>query len=432
MAIELVESLDLKEYKVENLFGDKNDDSLESISEKSIMLEYEAVHEVVTRNFTLYTKNAMKSSEQSWTYPYKKPIIMHHKDEDGKIIGRVCSATTIDTSNAGVPCLKLTGNISDPEGVEAVLDGRLKTTSIGVSVQELHCSICGADLTLENPYEHRHVRGEEYDGEVCYWIIDKMEAKELSYVIVPSDRFSQHTKVYRPKKKEIEKGESFEMANIELKEQATEVDAKEKEVVVTETADRDKMLEEVTQKLEVLTQAFEDFKNKYAELQEVNTALKTEKKDLEIKKEEAEKELKDVKAENDTLADEVVATKESVEALRNEILELKEGKERNNIVEEILSLREQLNKRPIEKDALISKSVDYLKESVEDLKYELSLKENIDEEIASKETKQIKNPCIVSKGDNISDKGIETKEAEQKNDYEKAKEIASRFLASKF
>lgn len=46
-----------------------------------------------------------------------------------------------------------------------------------------------------------HEKGEVYDNKLCYWIINKMEPKEVSYVIVPSDIYAHNIRVYDAVKK---------------------------------------------------------------------------------------------------------------------------------------------------------------------------------------------------------------------------------------
>ena len=46
--------------------------------------------------------------------------------------------------------------------------------------------------------------GKYYDDKLCYWIMDEMEPKELSYVIVPSDKYANTIKIYKPQKKSMQ------------------------------------------------------------------------------------------------------------------------------------------------------------------------------------------------------------------------------------
>ena len=68
------------------------------IDENSLMVDIEAIHSIVTRNNTLYTPQCIKDSIPYWTAPYERPVIMHHNERDGVIIGRVKSANYIENS----------------------------------------------------------------------------------------------------------------------------------------------------------------------------------------------------------------------------------------------------------------------------------------------------------------------------------------------
>ena len=64
-------------------------DATTVIAEDSVMVDIEGIHVGPTRNFTWYTEEALKGSIPTWTKPYERPLILHHNERDGKIIGRV-------------------------------------------------------------------------------------------------------------------------------------------------------------------------------------------------------------------------------------------------------------------------------------------------------------------------------------------------------
>lgn len=161
----------------------------------SLMQRIEGIHVGSTRNFTWYTESALLSSQSSWTNPYLRPLIMHHNEEDGKIIGRVLDAEHVTTgTRSGTPALVFLCNVPDEEGIAQIKDGRLVTPSIGVIAHDARCSICGEQIEVGEDGESicGHYKGEEYNGKTCYWMIYSMEAKELSYVIVPSDIYAHN------------------------------------------------------------------------------------------------------------------------------------------------------------------------------------------------------------------------------------------------
>lgn len=215
MAIYLQEYFGAQEKLINESFStDLTESHVQTyIDENSLMVDIEAIHSKITRNCTYYSPTCLKDSVPYWTNPYEIPVIMHHNEKDGQIIGRVKSAEYTETdTRSGTSALILTANIGNEEGKKGIKDGTLSTVSIGVIAHELTCSICGANLAEE---ACEHERGEYYEGKLCYWIINKMEPKEVSYVIVPSDKFAHNIRVYDAvKKKKSEVKESMEDNNI--------------------------------------------------------------------------------------------------------------------------------------------------------------------------------------------------------------------------
>lgn len=338
----------------------------------AVIAEYEAVHESMTRNFTYYTKESIISSIDSWTKPYFRPIIMHHNDKNGKIIGRIHSAeyTSVDTLS-GTGALRLIGQITDKDGKEGAIDGRLKTVSIGAIVHEAYCSICNQNIAESGECEHE--RGVVYDDKLCYWRIINMEAKELSYVIVPSDIYAQHTKITKgqlgasrmkikesmeekamsveEKTKEEELNIGSEM-NSGTKEQEELSIVAENERLTKEKAELDQKLIEANERIAAAEKEIEDMKAAIAEKDE---ALENEKR-----------EAKDAKS--------ALAVKEAeLKSMEDDLIKKKENK-RSVLIDSISEMRQTLGKRLVTKEDMSKKSDEYLEEHSLDLKEELSLK----------------------------------------------------------
>ena len=174
-------------------------EALTQFDPESIMVDIEGIHAIPTRNHTRYKDVALKNSVPSWTAPYLKPVIKHHNEKDGDIIGRIHSVQYISnckTSNSAA--LLFTCNIPDEDGKKQVKDSRLLTTSIGVVGHDVRCSICGHQVADYGPCEN-HERGQKYADSVAFWDVYNFEGKEISYVVVPSDPYSKNVKVYLPK-----------------------------------------------------------------------------------------------------------------------------------------------------------------------------------------------------------------------------------------
>lgn len=326
---------------------------LSAVAKDSIMVDIEGIHVGPTRNFTWYTEEALIGSIPSWTKPYERPLILHHNETDGKIIGRVLAAHYSKTNTrSGTGALTFTCNVSDEEGKKGVKDGRLKTTSIGVIAHDVRCSICGHVISEYGECEHE--RGVAYGGEICYWMVYKMEAKELSYVIVPSDIYAHNIKVYSPDKKHLTE---------KLNQKGVSKVSDLKENVNTEG-----------------TVIVEDADKKDTKVKEV--APKTEKKDETVKAETVE-ELKELVAKLTDKIEELKDQLKTAEAKANDATELKEAAEAELVtanaqlkefaVDQVLMLREQLGRPALLKENLMTRSHESLMDSIVDLKEEMNI-----------------------------------------------------------
>lgn len=321
-----------------------------TVDKDSIMVDIEGIHVGPTRNFTWYTEEALMGSIPSWTKPYERPLILHHNETDGKIIGRVLAAHYSRTNTrSGTGALTFTCNVSDEEGKKGVKDGRLKTTSIGVIAHDVRCSICGHVISEYGECEHE--RGMSYDGQVCYWMVHKMEAKELSYVIVPSDIYAHNIKVYAPSKKHFS-----ESLNIKGVSKMSDL----KENVNTEG-----------------TVIVEDADKKETKVKEVQTQPK------ETVEAETVEELKELVAQLTNKIEELKVQLETAEAKAADATELKNAAEAELVtanaqlkefaVDQVLMLREQLGRPALLKENLMNRSHESLMDSIVDLKEEMTI-----------------------------------------------------------
>jgi len=165
----------------------------ESTNESGITVLYpkiEAIHEGRTRNFNRYTAEKLKGNHElksgvySWTQPFPKPVI-HNHDVNTEATGRVYSASYSDYTSAGRPGIIVTPKITQEKAIKDILEGRLLTVSIGATTNAAVCSVCSTDIINEGWCGH--MRGEEYDGQMCEWVAGDLFFDELSWVNVPAD-----------------------------------------------------------------------------------------------------------------------------------------------------------------------------------------------------------------------------------------------------
>lgn len=357
-----------------------------AISPDSIMVDIEGIHSIVTRNFTYYTPECLKKSVPYWTTPYERPVIMHHNDKDGIQIGRVKAVEYLEESRAKSPGLLFTCNIGDDAGIKGVKNGTLSTVSLGAVIHKATCSICGQNIAAEGECEHQ--RGRKYDGKLCYWLMEEMEPKELSYVIVPSDRYANTIRIYKPKdisaKESYNEGGNEDMGifdNIDLP--LTEPEAKEaieevvEEIEVQEAAEEKAEAQEdvkVEEPVEIAAEPEEEKK--------VEEPVKKEEVKEEEKVEEKEKGIDDMSKEE--LADKckelvklVAGLQDDVKYLRNKLNEERGVKEalelevlkmkqvqKMHLAEQVVSLRKELGLREESMDELMMLSEESLNSSI--------------------------------------------------------------------
>lgn len=159
-------------------------ESAKGKNKRKLIVKMEAIHVGRTRNSTFYTEEGLKGGLKSWTQPYNKPVLTHHNSYDGEPIGRILNAEYSEQTLAGKGGLIFTVEVTDPDAIEKVLDGRYQTVSIGATTDKVTCNICGTDRTEE---WCAHYPGKKYDEQSCHFIIGNTYGREVSYVNTPSD-----------------------------------------------------------------------------------------------------------------------------------------------------------------------------------------------------------------------------------------------------
>lgn len=327
----------------------------------------EAIHaDFGTRNYTRYTEDSIRKAVESWTNPYYAPVIMYHNDYDGQVIGRVLSAELAESTKMPGKCLLLKASIPEWESENGIRNGILSTVSIGASATDVRCSICGAQLSEGEFCDH--VRGEVYDGQTAYWDVHEWEAKEISFVIVPSDKYAgvisyneeddkgEGDHIPHPMRLTYDVHESEEIGkkteipvNIDIKEEHQEgmnnLDIKEAEAKISS--------------LETANQALKGDK---ATLQESIDTLNSEKVTLQ----ESVRSLKEAAEKKDL---EVTHERELREAAEKKVADM-EHEVKVSLAESLATLRDKAGKPAIEK--LEERSIDSLHDSIADLKAEIA------------------------------------------------------------
>lgn len=370
------------------------------IDPNSIMVEIEGIHAApfATRNYTRYTSNCLKKSVASWTNPYRRPLIKHHNEEDGEIIGRICEAKYITkNTRSETPALLFTVNIPGEQAKADVKSGLLETTSIGVIAHSVKCSICGQELANGETCEHE--RGAIYNGETCYWDIHEMEAKELSYVIVPSDMYAKNIDIY-PATASNSKVKAFaESLNQDLnltKGDITDMPEDLKVKLQESEAKVTALTQEVTELKEAATQTSE----KIAELEKTNSDLTTVKESLE-------QELEGLKTEKDDLTQKMTEAAQMREGLEAQVAEVK-AELKEALVQNFVTMREALGHSDVDVEAVKNRSEESIKDSISDLSKDFKESLTKKDKDISNLGNTLQNPSLKESEDKKDVKEVET------------------------
>lgn len=348
------------------------------IAEDSIFVDIEALHSVLLGNCRVYSNDSMINSEKLWTDPYEIPVIYNHDEKNGKIIGRVKNAKHIErSSRSDTGALLLTANIADKEAIKGILNGTLATVSIGATGHDVRCSICGTNLAEK---ECSHEKGEYYGDKLCYWIINDFTPKEVSFVIVPSDKYAHVVDVYKPSTINTEINNLQENKEVNEMEKALDDKILETEQIgLTESKEVEKEIEKKVEQEEVKKDV-ENTQDKQEDNKEEEIKKEEENKKTEIVIEDTDiyKNMKiaidSLKSENEMLKSELEKIKSELrteielkESAENQLLELK-TEQKQRLVKKVNNLRESLNLEKEDEELLMKSSKSSLETTVQNLK----------------------------------------------------------------
>jgi hypothetical protein len=187
-----------------------SDEVKKAESPKGLLVTIDATHGgFVNKNFFYYTPKNMKKSASTWTSPYRKPVLKHHRmdgrwteGDSADPVGRVVAHKYIDQSNDR-GFIQLQTLITDKEAIEKIKDGRFLTVSTSQRpTGSVTCSVCGQDLMRDGMCEHERghkyiIEGDKEKGtkdeiKLCYYIFSDLEYKEVSFVNEPADQTPEH------------------------------------------------------------------------------------------------------------------------------------------------------------------------------------------------------------------------------------------------
>jgi len=169
----------------------------------SLLVEVDAISAGRTKNHTIYTEKELRRGIPTWTMPYMKPILRHHLSGGKTLFGPLpaedpLGRVTKARWNKAGETVRLIGRISSQDAIDKVLDERYLTVSIGTTLADVQCNVCGRKAISDplGPCDHLWDKGKwiRYKPEGAKkeqriqvgWIMLGITNNEFSFVNVPA------------------------------------------------------------------------------------------------------------------------------------------------------------------------------------------------------------------------------------------------------
>jgi hypothetical protein len=235
--VRFLDAVDLKAPEVSQELRDVYANATEK-NVRPLRIRIAATHAgKITRNNGFYLPHKMEQGASTFTDQYAKPIQVHHEERQDPI-GRVVAAKYVDISASflkrdhaeeisekslsdflvgegdeetledfansvviqditvsndpdyeGLGYVEIIADITDPDAIQKILDGRYLTGSVGASTNRAVCSVCKQDWAAKGKCKHRP--GKSYEEKKCVLIAGDLKYDEYSFVNKPADRHSR-------------------------------------------------------------------------------------------------------------------------------------------------------------------------------------------------------------------------------------------------
>lgn len=280
-----------------------------------IDVTFEATHSGKNLNFFQYDSEELEKGAYTWKAPYAKPLIKNH-DIQEEPIGRVHDFSFGPSELVeGKDTINVTFRVSDAEAIDKFLDGRYRTMSIGASIGNVRCNVCGKDILKDGDMKFcGHMRGQKYGTEMAYWTAKDFTYKEGSVVNAPADVWAQVKKISVVSDEENEKGGK----------------------PMSAATDETKVSDSVQDDIALLDDILADQEEEQTEVADQDAEAAETAEETEVSDESAEDEATDLQATIDALTEEVKALTDENETLKTQVSDLEA---------EVQSLKDQLAER---------------------------------------------------------------------------------------
>jgi hypothetical protein len=208
------------------------DSALGGPRKRGLLVTFDLSHSGRKINNRIYPPWGQRDGANSWTEPFRRPIILNHDNHAKNTIGRFVSVTwqsleaeaidhlggikpylevkkALDSNDAkliyktynkyglfrdkkwpGVGKLVAQALITDSDAVERFVDGRYLTFSAGSRTNAYTCLVCGSGWHEGDVCDHRPGMTDE-DGNTAYFMTGLFLGDEGSVVNAPADTMSQ-------------------------------------------------------------------------------------------------------------------------------------------------------------------------------------------------------------------------------------------------
>ena len=152
---------------------------VELTEDQVFVFRCEACNDQIDRDYERFTPAALTILAKLFV---GRPVICDHRWDAANQQARIFASAVEQKGGVTaliVSCYMLRTDATK-DAIAAIEGGILREVSVGCAIGRVTCSVCGKDA-----YECKHLKGRNYDGELCvYELDDPQDAYELSFVAV--------------------------------------------------------------------------------------------------------------------------------------------------------------------------------------------------------------------------------------------------------
>lgn len=276
-----------KAFVISTPFDIKETEIVEAEGMKRVILKGDLMDDSINKNHWRAKINELQNIASTFI---GSAIKVQHSLDDWEVVG---TGLTAGVMNNHIP---YTAEITDKRAVAKFEEGSWNSKNMGISpklgYKQLVCSICGGDAELCD-----HIRGKEYEGQLCFIDVIGAYIKEASLTSEPA---------YNPSAGTIDDVTLF--ASIDEEKLMEGLEMVKKDISGEEETEEEP--EDEDQEEESESEASAKIKEQKVVVATLKKELKDTRRELEAKEKELEKMKGELKATNERLSTFVMAKRE--------------------------------------------------------------------------------------------------------------------------